>query len=517
MIEPVLLGVDAGTSSVKVCAVAPDGRIVAKAQRAVPVITALPLWAEIDLERYWTLVCEALHEVAARVGPVAGVGLATTCPTTIFLDADDQPLRAGIVYLDGRADALLHDVVGADATAYQAHTGNRASSSTCWAANLTWLQRHDAVLWKKVRRVLMLNSFIGLRLTGRAAMEPTQASYSGLMDVRAAKACWSPSLLKLWNVDGGLLPEIVSGAAPLGGITPQAAALTGIAVGTPIALGAADTAAAAFAVGLKSQGDAFESVGTSGVITFCLDSPKFEASFLNRHHVLPGRWLAHGAMSTLGGAFGWLQGKVWPDVRSFAELESLATTSIPGANGLLFLPYLAGERSPIWDAEASAAWIGLRLNHTRADMVRAVFEGGALALRQILQRAENEWAWKPSELVGVGGGARSRFWAQIKADVLGLNYHMATQTDASAIGAAMIGGVAAGVFNGVDDPALPKIRCDEHPVEPGPADRRAVYDRRFEVFESLYPALASAMHGLDDAPRNSPSSGTRPRSATKRP
>ncbi len=182
--------------------------------------------------------------------------------------------------------------------------------------------------------------------------------------------------------------------------------------------------------------------------------------------------------------------------------------SVPGANGLIFLPYLAGERSPIWDAEASAAWIGLRLHHTRADMVRAVFEGGALALRQILEIAESQWSWRPTDLVGVGGGARSRFWAQIKADVLGLNYHMATLTDASAIGAALLGGVAAGTFSGVEDPALPGIRCDDHTVQPGPPDRRAVYDRRFDVYRSLYPALQDAMHQLDGEPSGSADHGT---------
>ncbi len=513
MTELTLLGVDAGTSAIKVCAITRDGRVVAKAQRAVPVVTAMPLWAEIDLERYWGLVCEALREVTERVGNVAGIGLSTTCPTTIVLDADDRPLRGGIVYLDGRADALLREVAGPDATSYQARTGNRASSSTCWAANLTWLQRNEPALWQKVRRVAMLNTFLGLRLTGRAGIDPSQASYSGLMDVRARDAAWSSSLFDLWQVERALVPDIVPSHVALGGITREASAATGLAVGTPLALGAADTAAAAFAVGMKRAGDAFESVGTSGVITFCLDEPSFDVSFLNRHHVLPGRWLAHGAMSTLGGAFGWLQGKVWPDVRSFAEFEQLAMSSIPGANGLIFLPYLAGERSPIWDAEASAAWIGLRLHHTRADMVRAVFEGGALALRQILEIAERQWAGRPTELVGVGGGARSRFWAQIKADVLGLTYHMATLTDASAIGAAMLGGVAAGTYDGLEDGTLPTIRCDEQKVRLGPAERRAVYDRHFEVYRSLYPVLRDAMHRLDGAPADHPADA-RPNAAS---
>ena len=492
----ILLGIDAGTSAVKVCAFDPAGKLLAKAQRSVPVVTPYPLWVEIDLERYWELIAEAIHEVSTKVGPITSVGLSSTCPTTIVLDADHRPLRPGIVYLDGRADELVHEITGKDATAYQRHTGNRASPSTCWAANLLWLQRHEPDVWRRVRRVCMLNSFIALRLTGTLGIEPTQASYSGLMDVRAPQAQWQDDLLQLWQVPPDLLPPLCSGADLLGRVTADAATLTGLPAGTPLALGVADTVAAAFAIGLSETGSAFESVGTSGVITFCLDRPDFDACFLNRHHILPGRWLAHGAMSTLGGSFGWLQSKVWPEVRSLAELERMAQESVPGASGLIFLPYLAGERSPIWDAEASAAWIGLRLGHTRADMVRAVFEGAAFGLRQILQRAEAQWNWHPSKLVGVGGGAHSRFWAQIKADVLRLDYGMADFTDASALGAALLGGVASGRFDGLLDPALPTIHVASQYIKPGPPERCAIYDHQFAVFAALYPALSQAMHTL---------------------
>lgn len=508
MTEEVLLGIDAGTSALKVCAFARDGRVLAKAQRMVPVVTPYPLWAEIDLERYWSLTVEALREISDRVGSVVAIGMATTCPTTIVLDAQDKPLRPGIVYLDGRADGILQERARADPESYQANTGNRASPSTCWVANLAWVRRHEPQVWSRVHRVLMLNGYLALRLTGRAAMEATQASYSGLMDVRQPQACWSESLLELWDIDPALLPPMVGCHDPLGKVTARAAAATGLRAGVPVALGAADTAAAAFAVGATERGSAFESLGTSGVISFCLERPEFDPVFMNRHHVVSGRWLAHGAMSTVGGAFGWLHGKVWPEVSSMAELERMAQESVPGSNGLVFLPYLAGERSPIWDAEASGAWIGLRLSHTRADMVRAVFEGGALGLRQILQRAEQQWGWRPAELVGVGGGARSRFWAQIKADVLRLDYRTSSITDASALGAALLGGVAAGVYAGTDDAALPLIRGDAQPIQPGPEERRAVYERRFRVFESLYPALRTAMHALADHPAETGAAAT---------
>lgn len=495
----VLLGIDAGTSSIKVCAFDGAGKLLAKAQRSVPVITPLPLWAEIDLERYWELVAEAIQEVTGRVGPAAAIGLSTTCPTTVVLGADDRPLRPGIVYLDGRADELVREITGADAADYQQRTGNRASTSTCWAANLLWLQRHEPALWSRVRRVCMLNGFLGLRLTGTLALDPTQASYSGLMDVRAPQPSLSRGLLDLWQVPSEIVPPLRSGAELLGGVTAAASARTGLTAGTPVALGVADTVAAAFATGMRASGDVFESVGTSGVITFCLDRPQFDACFLNRYHILPGRWLAHGAMSTLGGCFGWLQSKVWPEVRSLPELERMAQESVPGASGVVFLPYLAGERSPIWDAEASAAWIGLRLGHTRSDMVRAVFEGAAFGLRQILERAKDRWQWHPGKLVGVGGGAHSRFWAQIKADVLQLEYGMAEFTDASALGAALLGGVACRRYDGLEDPALPTIQVAAQYVKPGSAERRALYDRQFAVFAQLYPLLAPSMHALGGA------------------
>lgn len=492
----VLIGIDAGTSAVKVCAFGRDGALLAKAHRGVPVMTPYPLWAEIDLDLYWELVAEALREVVPKVGSIAAIGLSTTCPTTVALDANDAPVRPGIIYMDGRADEILRETLGSDATAYLDRAGNRASTSTVWAANLRWLSRHEPETLARVARVVTLNGYLALRLTGKTGIDPTQAAYSGLVDVREPEARWNPALLALWGVDPALLPAIVASTTAVGSITAFASAETGLESGIPVALGAADTAAAAYAVGIREDADVFESVGTSGVITFCLDRPAFDAAFLNRYHVLPGRWLAHGAMSTLGGAFGWLNSKVWPELRSLPEIERLAQESVPGANGLVFLPYLSGERSPIWDAQASGAWIGLRLHHTRQDMIRAVFEGTAFGLRQILDRAEAAWGSRPAQLTGVGGGARSLFGAQLKADILRTDYVMTDMADASSLGAAMIGGVGAGLFADAFCPKLPRVKATSAPVRPGPAARLDIYDRRFRVYAELYPQLSGVMHEL---------------------
>ena len=492
----VFLGIDAGTSAIKVCAFDAQGTLLKKVQRFVPVITPYPLWVEIDLERYWELLVEALQELTAQVGAVAAVGLSTTCPTTILLDDARKPLRHAMVYMDGRADETVRSVVGQDTVSFQSRSGNRASTSTCWAANLLWVRHNEPDTWSRVRHVCMLNSYIALRMTGELAIDPTQASYSGLMDVKEPQPRWHSELLALWDIPQSYLPPIVAGSERLGTVQDAIGTLTGIPAGVSVALGVADTAAAAFAMQLRDNGHAFESVGTSGVITFCMDQPDFEVGFLNRHHVYPNRWLAHGAMSTLGGSFGWLQSKIWPEVRSLAELERLAQESLPGANGLIFLPYLAGERSPIWDSEASAAWIGLRLSHTRADMIRAVFEGTAFGLRQIMNLAVTKWGLQPAQMVGVGGGSHSRFWAQIKADILNLEYGTTEFQDASALGAALLGAIAGGYFSGLEDAALPSVKISSQWVKPAAGPKLDIYQRHFDIFTRLYPALSTSMHAL---------------------
>ncbi|WP_052954905.1 xylulokinase [Microvirga vignae] len=494
----VFLGVDAGTSGIKVCAFTREGRLVAKAHRTVPVITPYPLWAEIDPERYWVATADAIREVAARVPSIVSIGLATTCPTTILLDEDGQAVRPGILYLDGRAQARLDEVVGPDSAAYMQQTGNRASTSTCWAANLTWIREHEPAGWARARRITMLNGFLARRLGGRDGIEPTQASYSGLMRIGDSEPRWNHDLLALWGLEATILPEISTCTDMICRVTDGASALTGIPAGTPVALGAADTAAASFAVGLMNSGEVFESVGTSGVITFCLDRPDFEPSFLHRQHIVPGRWLAHGAMSTLGGAFGWLNNKVWPELKTLAELEHLAQESVPGANGLLFLPYLAGERSPIWDAEASGSWLGLLLRHSRQDMVRAVFEGTTFGLRQILERGSAKWSKRPEHMLSVGGGARNRFWGQMKADVLKLDYIMSDMPDAAALGAGLLGAIAAGLFTGSQDAELPLISANATAIRPGSQRTIEIYDRMFRIFDAAYPQMRDLMHALAD-------------------
>jgi xylulokinase len=493
----VLLGIDCGTSAVKVCVFDRAGHSLRSASRPTPVVSPCHGWAEVEAESIWTAIVGAVADCLSAEETIVSVGLTGTCPTIVLMDEAARPQRNAILYLDNRAATELGSVAIAvgGAEAFFSRTGNRIAVSNCIAAALRWVKRQEPEVWRRTRVVGFLNTYVGARLTGVFAADPTHASYTGLYSLRGPRLDWDHWLAGDLGIDPEILPPLREPASAVGRVSAAAAAATGLPVGTPVAVGAADTAAAALAVDLVRPRSAFESAGTSGVLTFCLDTPDFDPLFMNRCHVRPGLWLAHGAMSTLGGALTWARSKVWPDSTEYGELEELAATSVPGANGVIFLPYLSGERSPIWDPNACGSWFGLRLGTTKADMVRAVYEGGAYGLRQILTRAEERWGWRPETLLSVGGGTRCHGWLQIKADVLGVAYRAADFADAAAMGAALLGGVAAGVWSGLDDPTLPKLSMPREAVVPS-TEMRAVYDDMYGIYERLYPALRLSMAEL---------------------
>lgn len=495
--KEVLLGIDCGTSALKACVFDRSGNSLRRVTRPIPGIELCGGWADVDAESIWNGVVGAVADCLSAEERIVSVGLTGTCPTIVLMDETARPQRRAILYLDNRAATELGSVATAvgGVEAFFARTGNRLAVSNCVAATLRWVKKTEPDVWGRTRVVGFLNTFVGARLTGRFATDPTHASYSGLYSLRGERLTWEHQLCADLGIDPHILPELIEPPSAVGRVTAEAAAATGLAEGTPVAIGAADTACASLAVDLLHPRSAFESAGTSGVITFCLDTPDFDPLFMNRCHVRPGLWLAHGAMSTLGGALDWARSKVWPNSSSYDELEELAATSPPGANGVIFLPYLSGERSPVWDPNACGSWFGLRLDTTKADMVRAVYEGGVFGLRQILTRAENHWRWRPQTLLSVGGGTRCRGWHQIKADILDVEYLPADFADAAALGAAILGGVAAGIYASLDDPSLPKLAAPRDTVSPD-ANMRAIYDGMFAIYEKLYPALSDPMADL---------------------
>lgn len=494
--KEVYLGIDAGSSGVKVCAFNYHGELLAKAFRETAIISKSSRHHEIDLKAYWTQTIDAIKEITTQFDNIVSVGLSVACPTLVLLDKNNEPICNAITYLDGRSEDFIQKVLGENRQHVISLSSNSPSPSSCWVGTIAWLQSQYPELMKKAHKLVLFNGFLATRLGGKAGIDPTQAAYSGAV-VLSGSPKWSEELLSYWDFDHDILAPIYQSFAVVGRVNEQASRLTGIKKGTPITLGSADTAAAAFAVGLIDGGTAFESTGTSGVITFCLEKPDFDSRFMNRYHVVPNQWLAHGAMSTTGGTFGWLNKSVWPEIDDHELLEELAKQSVPGANGLIYLPYLAGERSPIWDAKASAAWLGLRLSHDRNDMIRAAFEGTVYGLRQLVDIAEKKWNIKLDELLSVGGGSRNYLWTQIKADILQIEYSISQTSDAAAFGAAMIGAIGAGYFCGINDPELPIIKTEDILFKPiKDEDINKIYDKHFAIYNSLYPCLKETMYNL---------------------
>jgi len=506
--DAVLLGIDAGSSAVKVCAYRRDGRLLARSTRPLTLTQPQHGHVEMDVESMWQQTVCAIRDVTRQCGgQVLSIGCSCACPTLVFLDAQQQPVRPAIVYLDNRSSPQLDRYTRTHGPhALFAGTGNRPGSSTSWLATAAWLREHEPQRWQRVNTVTLQGGFFTARLTGQPVIDWTQASYSGGFRVAAPQAGWDDALLDGWDIKKSLLAPLGESCQCVGVLTDAAMQTLGIRHRASVAVGCADTAASAFALGLRHHGQVFESSGTSGVMTFCLDRADFDDAFMNRCHIFPQRWLAHGAMSTLGGALAWLL-NIWPDIASIEDLEKLAASAPPGANGLVFLPYLAGERSPIWDANASAIWAGLRLNHTRADMARAVFEGTVFGLKQIFERGRQRWGVQPDCLPGVGGGTASALWTRIKNDVLGvpcLPYGCAAQgRDTAALGAALVGAIAAGAFSGTDDPNIPFIAAplsaSDVALEQPRADAAAQrYSRAFQAYDRLYGATREVMHMLSD-------------------
>ena len=415
------------------------------------------------------------------------------------MDNKLKPLRHGITYLDNRASNELEDYSKNfdSMEQYFSITGNRLALSTCSMSNLLWIKNNESDNWLRTKHVGMLNSYIAAQLTGKVACDWTQASYSGVFSIHRPKL-WNPDLIHLLGIPESILPEIVSPCEKLGRLTESASIMTGLPQGIPIAVGSGDTAAAAIGVGLKKTDTAFESVGTSGVLTFLLDKPKFDPIFMNRCHVVPGQWLAHGAVSLMGGSIDWLLKNIFTDIGSYGELEQLAILAQPGANGVVFLPYLSGERCPIWDHQAVGNWYGLTLYSQKQDLIESVYESGAFALRQILDYARLKLDYRINSVIAVGEGIKSNHWNQIKSDVLNVEYRPTDYSDATAYGAALMGGIAAGVYSSISDPELPVLNVSKDVYNQRDINTLEALNSSYDKFCKLYPALRDIMHSQKD-------------------
>ncbi|MCW3015003.1 MAG: xylulokinase [Solirubrobacterales bacterium] len=476
-----LVGLDIGTSSVKGIAIDEAGTVLRIAERAYPLSVPHPGWAEQDPDDWVRAAREVLAELDADHAD--GIGLAGQMHGLVALGEDDRPLRPAILWNDGRTQAQCDAIearIGRDRLL--ALTGNRALAGFT-APKLLWMAEHEPAIHARIRRILLPKDYVRLALCGVHATDVSDASGTLLFDV--ARRTWSAELVDALHVDRAWLPEALESAALCGHT----------AAGVPVAAGAGDQAAGALGVGVVAQaGPASIVLGTSGVVfaardTYAADPDGAVHAFC---HAVPHAWHVMGVMLSAAGSLRWLRDVAAPDA-SFDALLCAAAAWEPGAEGLVFAPYLAGERTPHADPAARAMFAGLTLRHDRGALVRAVLEGVAFGLADGMDRVA-ALGGRPRTARVSGGGSRGRLWLQIVAAVLDVELQRTAVDEGAAFGAALLGGVAGGVFADVHEAVAACVNTADTIVAPSGWQQR--YAQLRPAFEALYPAQAAVRAAL---------------------
>lgn len=497
MTRDLLLGIDVGTTGVKAILADAQGMLIAGAGEEYPTVYPRPNWAEQDPDDWWRATAGVLARLlrgnAAVAERIAAVSVSSQAPTLVLVDVQGTPLHPALPWLDRRSAAQcawLHDQVGEEAIV--AANGGRIDPYYL-APELLWMRDERPDVYRAAHRALVCNGYIVLKLTGAFTFDASHGPLTLLFD--AAHNNWSTALVERMGLNPALLPSASDCGEVVGVVTPEAAQATGLPAGTPVLAGMVDATAAALEAGLVSSGDAGEMTGQSTVLIVSSDRPYFGRELIPCGHAVAGQWLVVGAQVASGGALRWFRDQLGEPERRRAEQEgvdafdlltALAAESPPGANRLVFLPYLYGERSPIWDSDARGVFFGLSLATRKGDLVRAVMEGAAYGLRHNMEVAEAA-SFPARSLACVGGGARSALWNQIKADVIGRPVHLPRAATGAPMGNAILAAAAAGVHRDVAT-AVAAMVVHGRSFAPDPANA-ARYDALYAVYRRLYPAL----------------------------
>ncbi|MGQ9814774.1 MAG: xylulokinase [Candidatus Roseilinea sp.] len=486
-----LLGIDLGTSAVKVVLTTFDGAVIASASAEYPIEQPQPDYAEQEPAAWLRVVADAVRATFTRAptAPIAAIGLSGQMHGTVLLGADHQPLGPAIIWPDRRSAREVQEIterVGPERL--YAITGSPVATGF-QAATVRWVQRHAPELWRRVRRILLPKDYLRFWLTGVFATDPSDAAGTLLFD--ETRRDWSDELLDFLEIRRDQLPPVQPSASICGRLCEDAASALGLPVGVPVATGAADTACSLLGAGVARSDQLLLTISTGGQLVQPCEAVRIDAQ--GRIHTFcsalePGEgrsgWYQMGAMLAAGLALRWLREQLYeePANISYDQMMRLASEAPPGADGLLFLPYLIGERTPYMDPTARGVFFGLTLRHRRSHLIRAIVEGVTLAARNAYD-VLRELGAASQHVVLAGGGARSRFWQQVVADVFGTPVHALRPADQSAAGACILAGAASGAFDPAE--AAHTWAHYEGLMQPD-SDRHCFYQGRLEAFRALY-------------------------------
>lgn len=504
MKRDLLIGIDVGSSGLRLLTVDRAGRLLAESRSTHAILSPCAGWAELSAEQLFSDMLAAFQSTAEKLsaagrspGEVAAIGCASLCTSLTAVDGSGETLFDPILYTDRRSAELQRELAArVDGKEFFRRTGNRLSAAAASVVPLCWVRRERSDVYARIGKIGHAGSLVGHWLSGRFLLDYSHASKTGLFRT-FGRPGWDASLCAAFDINEAILPETVPARQTIGNLTQPELLAMGFSSDTVIAAGGADSACALLSAGIFRAGQLCNSTGSTDVFSLCAVDPSPQTGLSCRHHVVDGMHLCSGAMSYSGSAYRWAGETVCRDLKEaagargeslYSLMDAEAAASPPGANGVLFLPYLGGERCPVWDAEAKGAFWGLTTKTTRGDMLRAVMESCSCGARQILHLLEQTGGRPVSRFTALGGNMKSPLWAQIKADVTNAVIDVPAGISGAALGAAMLAGVASGVYTGFEDAVKSCVSPEYRRYIPR-EENRAVYDARFAQYELLYPAL----------------------------
>lgn len=482
-----LLGIDIGTSACKIAVFDENGKVIAAATKEYKVYYPQAGWVEQDANEWWSAVCLGIREVldapSVELSAIRCIGIDGQSWSAIPVDRSGNVLARTPIWMDTRARDICSDIkqrLGED-TVFNIAGNDFLPSYT--APKMIWFRENCPEIYNKTYRFLQSNSFIAYKLTGVFSQDKSQMY--GLQFFDLHKMEYNEALAKELGLSVELIPEIYDCDAVVGTVTKEAAALTGLREGTPVVAGGLDAACGTLGAGVYAPGQTQEQGGQAGGMSICTADARAHKKLILSPHVVPGLFLLQGGTVGGGGALKWFRSELCPDM-SFDDITAQAAKIPAGSEGVVFLPYMAGERSPIWDPDAKGVFYGLSYGKTRAHMARAVLEGVAYALEHNLRVAKEVGA-EAETLNAMGGAANSVLWTQIKADVTGKTICVPASDTATTLGAALLAGKGCGLYGSYEEAVGKTIRITrmQHPS----TENHTIYAKNMELYLQLYEDL----------------------------
>jgi xylulokinase len=489
-----ILGADIGTSSCKAVLIDMQGRAIAAASEEYPCLYPAPGFVEQDPETWYRAFCAAAGQALAnsRINPtdIRAICVVGVTHNPVLLDSDQNILRNAIHFWDRRSLEQVSQIKSKWGEEVQARTLNAVDPLWTWP-QLLWIRDNEPDVWDAIAYLLFPKDYVRHRLVPSPLSDPVDPTGSLLYDPRSSE--WISEFVEDLRFPKSALPDVRRPDAIVGGLTPQAALDTGLAQGTPVLTGTTDTAAELIGAGAVRSGQAVVKLASVGRIMFVMDAPLEYAAILNYPHVREGLWYPGSVTKYGAGAYSWARKALWSDVKEkgiFQQMDAAAAEVPAGSGGIFFHPHLSGEYAPQWDTKLRASFVGLSVHHTRAHLTRSVLEGVAFQIRSAFSQVL-ELGGDCREVRLIGGGAKSKLWAQIMADVLGLELLVPEQKSA-AYGACLLAGLATEFFQSDLETVVKGeyfYPCD---------DQKEQYERFYASFRALDTTLAGISHQIEN-------------------